>query len=177
MEKVCADWPAKAFDEQLVSGKYWDEFAENTKAAATELIHAGTWQEAEQLLQGGNPAKHVVVRFAVGYRFDPVSDAPLIQDIPAFRKHHFEQGGKGRLHFLNAFELRSDKCLCRRITGQSLVLHSMHHIVISSYSACRCRADCLRMGIETQSWSIIQESCVVFNTFDELWGIDFSVVF
>ena len=51
MEKVCADWPAKAFDEQLVSGKYWDEFAENTKAAATELVHAGTWQEAEQLLQ------------------------------------------------------------------------------------------------------------------------------
>ena len=41
MEKVCADWPAKAFDEQLVSGKYWDEFAENTKAAATELVHAG----------------------------------------------------------------------------------------------------------------------------------------
>ena len=52
MEKVCADWQAEAFDEQLVSGKYWDDFAENTKAAATELIHAGTWQEAEQLLQG-----------------------------------------------------------------------------------------------------------------------------
>lgn len=52
MQKVCADWPAEAFDEQLVSGKYWDEFAENAKAAATELFHASTWQEAEQLLQG-----------------------------------------------------------------------------------------------------------------------------
>ena len=51
MEKVCANWPQAAFDENLVSGKYWDEFAENAKAAATELIHAGTWQEAEQLLQ------------------------------------------------------------------------------------------------------------------------------
>ena len=52
MEKVCANWPQAAFDENLVSGKYWDEFAENAKAAATELIHAGTWQEAEQLLHG-----------------------------------------------------------------------------------------------------------------------------
>ena len=51
MKKVCANWPEQAFDENLVSGKYWDEFAENAKAAATELIHAGTWQEAEQLLQ------------------------------------------------------------------------------------------------------------------------------
>ena len=51
MEKVCADWPAQAFDEQLVNGKYWEEFAANAKAAATEILHAGTWQEAEQLLQ------------------------------------------------------------------------------------------------------------------------------
>ena len=52
MEKVCANWSEQAFDETLVSGQYWDEFAENAKAAATELIHAGTWQEAEQRLQG-----------------------------------------------------------------------------------------------------------------------------
>lgn len=52
MEKVCANWSEQAFDENLVSGQYWDEFAENAKAAATELIHAGTWQEAEQRLQG-----------------------------------------------------------------------------------------------------------------------------
>ena len=52
MKKVCANWPEQAFDENLVSGQYWDEFAENAKAAATELIHAGTWQEAEQRLQG-----------------------------------------------------------------------------------------------------------------------------
>ena len=51
MEKVCANWPQAAFDETLVSGKYWDEFAENAKAAATELIRVGTLQEAEQLLQ------------------------------------------------------------------------------------------------------------------------------
>ena len=71
MEKVCANWSEQAFDETLVRGQYWDEFAENAKAAATELIHAGTWQEAEQRLQGLGQDMNAKEILAVGGAENP----------------------------------------------------------------------------------------------------------
>ena len=51
MEKVCRDWSAKAFDDQLVNGSYWDEFVRNAEAASAEVLRVADMAEAGQALR------------------------------------------------------------------------------------------------------------------------------
>ena len=51
MLKVCNDWPREAFTDELVSGKYWNEFSVNAKAAATELWRVPDMLEAQRKLE------------------------------------------------------------------------------------------------------------------------------
>lgn len=51
MEKVCHDWPKRAFGEGLVSAEYWDEFATNAQAASAEIFRVKNFAEGEAKLQ------------------------------------------------------------------------------------------------------------------------------
>lgn len=51
MLKVCNDWPREAFTDELVSGKYWNDFSVNAKAAAAELWRVPDMLEARRKLE------------------------------------------------------------------------------------------------------------------------------
>lgn len=52
MLKVCNDWPREAFTDELVSGKYWQDFSVNAKAASAELWRVKDMAEARERLEG-----------------------------------------------------------------------------------------------------------------------------
>ncbi len=47
MIKVCKNWPAQAFDEELVNASYWKEFEQNAKTASAEVIRVKDFAAAQ----------------------------------------------------------------------------------------------------------------------------------
>ena len=83
MLKVCNDWPREAFTEELVSGKYWQDFTVNAKAASAELWRVKDMAEARERLEGLMKSLKVKKTVAVGgeelpslnYLYDELSQA------------------------------------------------------------------------------------------------------
>ncbi len=48
MEKVCVNWPEKAFISGLVDAKYWTDFEANATAAAAQVYKVADTQQERQ---------------------------------------------------------------------------------------------------------------------------------
>jgi len=66
MEKVCQNWPQDAFDNALVSDKYWDAFAKHAEMASAEIIRVADMETAEKEIKKLIPELSVKEIIATG---------------------------------------------------------------------------------------------------------------